>query len=469
MTHLDFMPDAVADDADYRTTAGQHLWRHFAEMAEAERTPLKVITRGEGSYLFDTDGNRYLDAVSNLFCVNLGYSYGEELGQAALDQYRQLGYHSNWTTTHPRAIELAARLAELAPDDLNHVFLTPSGGESVEAAWKIARQFYQLRGENRWKAIARDMAYHGTTLGALSLGGIHRMRSPFEPLVPAVAHARSTARAGRPAGESEEDFTAFLLDDLEQRIVSEDPSTVAMIILEPIQNHGGSLTPPNGYFAGIRALADKYGILLVSDETITAFGRVGEWFGSTRFDFTPDIITTAKGLSSAHAVIGAVIVNNRVYEPFSEKGVSLQHGNTFGGHPVMAAVALKNLEIMERLQIPEQVRAKENSLRTSLESLRDLEIVSDVRGAGFFWSVELTGTDTNGSPLSQPQRDRLFARPHLAGALEDLGILTRVSLDSVNPIICVSPPLVAEDQEFTLIRNALAKVLSEIDSTRKSL
>jgi adenosylmethionine-8-amino-7-oxononanoate aminotransferase len=462
MTAIDVQPSIASKD--YRDHADQHLWRHFARMAEAKAQPLRVIVRGEGCYLIDSDGNRYLDGLSNLFCVNLGYSYGEELGQAALAQYRELGYHSSWGTTHPRAIELAMKVSSLAPDGLEHVFFTPSGGESVEAAWKIARQYFNLRGEHRWKAVSRSMAYHGTTLGALSMIGIPEMRTPFEPLVPGGVNVSNARRVERPAGESEEEFTAFLLDELERRILMEDPATVAMIIQEPVQNHGGMLVPPIGYSEGVREIADKYGLLVVSDETITGFGRVGAWFASARYNTQPDIITTAKGLSSAHAVIGAVIVSDRVYRPFAAEGVSLMHGNTFGGHPVMTAVASKNLEIMERLDLPNRVLAREGELGDRLTALNDLPLVVDVRGAGFFWAVELAANRRDGTPLTDDEKGHLYGDELLARALESEGVILRVSLDGGDPVICVSPPLVSDVAEFDHLGHALRTVLSAINS-----
>lgn len=448
----------------YRDTAADHLWRHFAEMAEAERSPLRVIVRGEGCYLFDADGNRFLDGLASLFCVNIGYSYGDEIGQAAQDQYAQLPYAANWGTTHPRAIELAEKVASLTPAGLDHVFFTPSGGESVEAAWKVARQYFRLRGENRWKAIARDMAYHGTSMGALSLMGIPAMRTPFEPLVASVAHVRNTKRYGRPADETEEEFTRSLLDDLEQRILSEDPDTIAMIIIEPVQNHGGMLTPPKGYPEGVRALADKYGILLVLDETITGFGRIGEWFGSTRYGFAPDIITTAKGLSSSYAVIGATIVSDEVFGAFAGDGISFLHGNTFGGHPVMAAVALKNLEIMERLDLPGHVRAKEAELEARLRTLEAIPVVVDVRGAGFFWAVELDAHMPDGTPMTDDQLTAFYGADSLQHALEREGILLRLSTDGGDPVLCIAPPLVADIAEFDVLVDGLHRVLTVVSA-----
>ena len=444
---------------DLRDSAGRHLWRHFADMNVPEDRPLRIFTRGDGCYLIDSDGERFLDGVSNLFCVNVGYSHGADLGRAALEQYEQLGYHSSWGSTHPRAVELAEALADLAPAGLDHVFLTPSGGESIEAAWKMARQYHLLRGEDRWKVVARTMAFHGTTLGALSINGVPNLRHGFGPLLAPATHARNTSRSGRPEGESEEDFTTFLLADLEQRMLSEDPRTMAMLVLEPVQNHGGMLMPPRGYAEGVRALCDRYGILLVADETITAFGRCGAWFASERFGFRPDIITTAKGLSSAHAVIGAVIASRAVFETFKCAGQRFSHGNTFGGHPVMAAVALRNLELMAELGLPQHVMVKEQELRSALETLLSIPIVTDVRGCGFFYGVELTASDASGTQLAEHDFIRLYGT--LADDLEDRGLLIRVTVDEGDPVLSIAPPLVADTAEFEFMIDVLATVLAQ--------
>jgi adenosylmethionine-8-amino-7-oxononanoate aminotransferase len=452
-----------------RESAGKHLWRHFAEMGEEGRPALPIMARGEGCYLIDTDGNRFLDGISNLFCVNLGYGFGDEFGAAAAAQYAELGYHSSWGSTHPRAIELAEKVASLAPAGLERVFFTPSGGESVEAAWKLARQYHLARGEHRWKAIGRYNAYHGTTLGALSINGLPELRRPFEPLVPQVAHVRNTARFGRPTDETDEQFTAGLLANLEEAIIAEDPTTVAMVIMEPVQNHGGCLTPPPGYPEGVRALCDKYGILLVADEVICAFGRIGAWFASERYDMRPDIITTAKGLSSSHAVIGAVIASEKVYEPFSKPGIHFTHGNTFGGHPIQAAVALKNVEIMEREGIPEHVLAKETELGDGLRTLLDLPIVGDVRGAGFFYGIELNSARADGTPFTPEERMQLFGPESLADRLAERGLLSRISIDGDDPVMFAAPPLVADTEEFTVIVDVMTEVLSLVSDEAAAL
>src|SRR3954447_3915554 len=207
---------------------------------------LQVIVRGDGCYLKDAAGRRYLDALAGLFCVNIGYGFGEEMGEAAAAQMRELPFAINWTFAHPRSIELAAEIAALAPGDLGRVFFVSGGSEAVESAWKLARQWHAARGERRWKAIGRRLAYHGTTMGALSINGISALKSAFEPLVPDTLHVRNTNRYHRPVEESEEQFTAFLLDDLEETILQAGPETVAMVIMEPVQNAGGSFTPPAG-------------------------------------------------------------------------------------------------------------------------------------------------------------------------------------------------------------------------------
>src|SRR5665213_3225335 len=282
--------------------ARDHLWLHFTRMGGQDAP---IIMRGDGCYLEDSNGKRYLDALAGLFAVQVGYSYGEEMGQAALEQMRELPFYTNWSYAHPRAIELAHEIAQLTPGDLNRVFFVSGGSEAVESAWKLARQYHQAHGERRWKAVGRRLAYHGTTMGALSINGIAAIRAPFEPLVPDTIHVRNTNRYHRPEHETEEEFTAFLLEDLDSAIAQAGPETVAMVLMEPVQNAGGSFTPPAGYWRGVREICDRYGVLLCADEVITGFGRLGSWFGSEPYDIKPAMITCAQGPSSEYASIRA--------------------------------------------------------------------------------------------------------------------------------------------------------------------
>ncbi|MBI4172973.1 MAG: aspartate aminotransferase family protein, partial [Actinobacteria bacterium] len=404
-----------------------------------------------------------LDALAGLFSVNIGYGYGEEIGQAALAQMRELPFYTNWSYAHPRAIELAAEVASLAPGDLNRVFFVSGGSEAVESAWKLARQYYAARDGKeppyKYKAIARHIAYHGTTMGALSINGISALRTPFEPLVPEVRHVHNTNRYHRPAGETEAEHTAFLLEDLEQTILAMGPETVCLVHMEPVQNAGGAFTPPAGYWAGVRALCDRYDILLSADEVITAFGRLGYWFGSERYDIRPDIVTCAKGLSSSYAAIGAVIATDRVMEPFLEATSMYSHGITFGGHPVMSAIALKNIEIMKRDRIIEGVREHEAAFRSTLEQLLELPIVGDVRGCGYFYALELVKDKETRETFSDDECETLL-RGFLSGKLFERGLICRAD-DRGDPVIQISPPLVARQEQFDELVGILGDVLPE--------
>jgi adenosylmethionine-8-amino-7-oxononanoate aminotransferase len=441
---------------DLRAAARDHLWLHFTRMHGYEPP---VIVRGDGCYLWDDKGGRYLDALAGLFSVNIGYSYGEEVGQAALEQMRELPFYTNWSYAHPRAIELARELSTITPPNVNRAFFVSGGSEAVESAWKLARQYHMARGERRWKAVARRTAYHGTTMGALSINGIPAIRAPFEPLVPDVIHVRNTNRYHRPPNETEEEFTAFLLEDLTGAIEQAGPETVAMVIFEPVQNAGGSFTPPAGYFQGVREICDHYGILLCADEVITGFGRTGEWFGSIKYDFEPDLMTTAKGLSSSYAAIGAVLVADRVFEAFGDERAMYAHGITFGGHPVGCAVALANLEIMRREKIVDHVRDTQDNLGAHLRTLLDLNIVGDVRGTGFLWALELVKDKETRSSFSADERETLL-RGYLSRALFEHGLICRAD-DREDPVIQISPPLVAGEEEFGEIVGVLGDVLAD--------
>jgi adenosylmethionine-8-amino-7-oxononanoate aminotransferase len=474
--------DSRYSSTDLQRAARDHLWLHFTRMGAYHDSEVPVIVRGEGCYLEDANGKRYLDALAGLFAVQIGYSFGEEMGEAAAAQMRELPFYTNWSYAHPRAIELAAEVASLAPGDLNRVFFVNGGSEAVESAWKLARQYYAARGdgarataaermvagarieerfstERRWKAVARRIAYHGTTMGALSINGIAALRVPFEPLVPDVIHVRNTNRYHRPPEESEAEFTAFLLEDLEEAILQAGPETVAMVIFEPVQNAGGSLTAPEGYWRGVREICDRYGILLCADEVITGFGRLGAWFASERYDIRPDLITSAKGLSSAHAAIGAVIASDRVMEPFLEGHTMYSHGITFGGHPVMAAIALKNIEIMKRERIVEHVAETQDTFRERLAELLDLPIVGDLRGTGFFYALELVKDKETRETFSDDECETLL-RGFLSPRLFERGLICRAD-DRGDPVVQVSPPLVAGHAEFDQIVGILGDVLAE--------
>ena len=464
--------------ADLQQAARDHLWMHFTRMSGYATSDVPIIVRGDGCYLEDANGKRYLDALAGLFSVNIGYGFGEEIGQAALAQMKELPFYTNWSYAHPRAIELASELASLAPGDLNRAFFVSGGSEAVESAWKLARQYFLARGGKRidadetrhdehvgsplprkYKAIARQVAYHGTTMGALSINGIPALRMPFEPLVPEVRHVMNTNRYHRPTEETEAQFTQVLLDNLEDTIMSMGPETVCLVHMEPVQNAGGAFTPPEGYWRGVRELCDRYDILLSADEVITAFGRVGHWFASERYDIRPDIVCCAKGLSSSYAAIGAVIASDTVMAPFLEDSSMYAHGITFGGHPVMSAIALKNIEIMKRERILERVLGNEGAFRATLETLLELPIVGDVRGTGYFYAIELVKDKETRETFSAEECESLL-RGFLSPALFERGLICRAD-DRGDPVIQISPPLVAGQAEFDEMVGILGDVLVE--------
>jgi len=458
--------------------ARDHLWMHFTRMSGYESSEVPIIVRGDGCYLEDANGKRYLDALAGLFSVNIGYGFGEEIGQAALAQMKELPFYTNWSYAHPRAIELATELASLAPGPLNRAFFVSGGSEAVESAWKLARQYFLARGTkqvptddtrvderlgtpspHKYKAIARQIAYHGTTMGALSINGIPALKESFEPLVPEVRHVRNTNRYHRRPEETEEEFTAMLLEDLEDAIVAMGPETVCLVHMEPVQNAGGAFTPPGGYWRGVRELCDRYDILLSADEVITGFGRVGHWFASERYDIQPDLICCAKGLSSSYAAIGAVLASDKVMEPFLDGSSMYAHGITFGGHPVMAAIALKNIEIMKREGIMEHVLGNEDAFRATLGQLLDLPIVGDLRGTGFFYAIELVKDKETRETFSPDECESLL-RGFLSPALFERGLICRAD-DRGDPVIQISPPLVAGQAQFDEMTGILGDVLTE--------
>ena len=435
--------------------ARRHLWMHFTRLGAYDAHEIPIIVRGEGCYVYDEHGNRYLDALSALFCVNLGHGRAD-IAQAGADQARDLGFFPNWSYAHPPAIELAARIASLAPGDLNRVFFTSGGSEAVESALKLARQYYKLSGKpTKHKVIAREIAYHGTSLGALSATGITSLRQPFEPLAPGGCHVPNTNLYRLAPWMSEAD----LAETIAMRIEFEGPDTVAAVILEPVQNAGGCFTAPEGYFQRVREICDEYDVLLISDEVICAWGRLGEWFGAQRYGYQPDIVTTAKGLTSAYAPMGAVIVSDRVAAPFMEGTNSFTHGFTFGGHPICAAVAMANLDAFEREGVIDNVRANEGGFRAMLESLRDLPIVGDVRGAGYFQAIELVKDQETKESFSDAESETLL-RGFLSGELYRHGLICRAD-DRGDPVIQLSPPLIAGVEQIEEIESVLRPVLSE--------
>jgi adenosylmethionine-8-amino-7-oxononanoate aminotransferase len=445
-----------AVDTGLQQLAMRHLWMHFSRMGSyGPDHEIPIIVRGEGCYVYDDHGNRYLDGLSALFCVNAGHGR-TELGEAAARQVEELDFYTLWSYAHPRAIELAARIASLAPGDLNRVFFTSGGSEAVESTLKLARNYHRIHGKGqKHKVIAREIAYHGTSLGALSATGITELRSQFEPLTPGGCHVPNTNTYRWP----EDRHPLWAANAIEERIVFEGPETVAAVIVEPVQNAGGCFVPPEGYFERVREICDRYDVLMVSDEVICAWGRLGHWFGCERFGYVPDVITVAKGLTSAYAPMGGVIVSDRVAEAFMHDTASFAHGFTFAGHPVAAAVAMANLDVFERENLCAHVLAKEGEFRQMLESLRDLPIVGDVRGAGFFQAIELVKDKETKESFNDEESEKLL-RGFLSAELYKRGLICRAD-DRGDPVIQLAPPLICDTEQFEEIHDVLRGVLTE--------
>ncbi|HEX2317331.1 MAG TPA: aspartate aminotransferase family protein [Thermomonospora sp.] len=441
--------------------ARDHLWMHFTRHSSFENGgEVPVIVRGDGAYIYDDKGRRYLDGLAGLFVSQAGHGR-EELAQAAAKQAAELAFFPVWSYAHPKAAELAERLASLAPADLNRVFFTTGGGEAVESAWKLAKQYFKLTGRpTKHKVISRAIAYHGTPHGALSLTGLPGLKAPFEPLVPSAFRVPNTNLYRAPAhGDDPEAFGRWAADRIEEAIEFEGPDTVAAVFLEPVQNAGGCFPPPPGYFERVREICDRHDVLLVSDEVICAYGRLGTMFGAQKFGYRPDIITFAKGITSGYAPMGGMLVSDRLFEPFREGTTMFAHGYTFGGHPVSAAVAMANLDLFERENLLGHVLDNEAAFRSTLEKLLDLPIVGDVRGDGFFYGIELVKDKTTKETFSDDEAERLL-RGFVDKALFEAGLYCRAD-DRGDPVVQLAPPLICDQSHFDEMEQILRSVLTE--------
>jgi adenosylmethionine-8-amino-7-oxononanoate aminotransferase len=441
--------------------ARRHLWLHFTRMSSYADGEVPVIVRGEGQYVYDQNGKRYLDGLAGLFVSQIGHGR-TEVAEAGARQASELAYFPLWSYAHPQAIELADRLAALAPGDLNRVFFTTSGSEAVESAWKLAKQYFKAIGQpSRYKVLSRTIAYHGTSMGALAITGLPGIKEPFEPLPPGGVRVPNTNFYRAPSFVAD-DVTAFgvwAADEIERAILREGEESVAAVFLEPLQNSGGCFPPPPGYFQRVREICDKYGVLLVSDEVICAFGRLGHYFGSERYGYKPDIITFAKGVTSGYAPLGGMLVTDQLMEPFNTGQTSFLHGVTFAGHPVSCAVAMANLDVFEKEDLLGNVRANEGAFRATLEKLNDLPIVGDVRGDGYFYGIELVKDKATRLTFDDDESERLL-RGFLSHALFDAGLICRAD-DRGDPVIQLSPPLTCTQEHFDEMEQILRSVLTE--------
>jgi adenosylmethionine-8-amino-7-oxononanoate aminotransferase len=438
--------ESIAGAVDIERAA-RGEWLSWSRMADYEEHAPPVLVGGDGPYLVEADGTRLLDGMSGLFTTQIGYSHGKELGEAAAAQLEKLGFYPNWAATNPATLALTERVLGLAPEQMRRVFFTSGGSEAVESAWKLVRQHFLASGQpQRRKIIARRGAYHGCSLGALALTGVPSAREPFEPLSGDVRHVENTDRRNW-FGMDDEGYAAACAEAVDRAIRAEGPSTVAAVVLEPVQNAGGCLTPPPGYAERLREICDHHGVLLWCDEVITGFGRLGEWFGSTRLGFAPDVITFAKGITSGFAPLGGVLFTDAIAEPLVDHKDVYWHGYTFAGHPVSCAIALRNLEIMERLDVAGNVRALEGHLATRLdEAAASAPVAVEARGAGFFRTIELV-------------EPGLVDKARVA--IRRRGVVVRSDV-RVNPCLAISPPLICTREQIDELADGIAAGLRDV-------
>src|SRR3954451_23191917 len=452
--------DVSGTGSPYGVDATENLWLHFSRMGSYRDAPPPVIVRGEGASIFDDRGKRYLDGLAGLFVVQAGHGR-RVLAEAAARQAEQLAFFPIWSYAHPGAIELSHRLAGAAPGDLNRVFFTTGGGEAVETAWKAAKQYFKLTGKPmKNKVISRAVAYHGTTQGALSITGLPALKEMFEPLVPGTFRVPNTNIYRTPIfGDDPKAFGRWAADRVVEAIHFEGADTVAAVFVEPVQNAGGCFPPPPGYFERLREICDEHDVLLVSDEVICAYGRLGTMFGAQKFGYQPDIITSAKGLTSGYSPLGAAIISDRLFEPFSKGTTTFPHGYTFGGHPVSCAVALANLDIFDREDLLGNVLRNENAFRATLERLLDLPIVGDIRGDGYFFGIELVKDKATKATFTAEESERIL-RDFVSTALFDRGLYCRAD-DRGDTVVQVAPPLISGQKEFDEIESILRSVFTD--------
>ena len=450
---------------DRQQAARDHLWMHMARHSGISNgAQVPIISRGEGHKIYDDAGREYFDGLAGLFVVNAGHGRAE-LAEAMAKQAEKLAFMPLWSYAHEPAIDLAERLASYAPGDLNRVFFTTGGGEAVESAFKLAKQHFKMKGKpGKTKVISRALAYHGTPQGALAITSLPDMKTPFEPLVPGTFRVPNTNfyRAPEMFADNEKDFGLWAAERIREAIEFEGPDTVAAVFLEPVQNSGGCFPPPPGYFDRVREICDEHDVLLVSDETICAFGRIGSMFACNDFGYVPDIITSAKALTSGYVPLGVMVVSDRLFEPFTKGDTTFYHGYTFGGHPVAAAVAMANLDIFEREGLNDNVKNNADAFKSTISKLTDLDIVGDVRGAGYFYGIELVKDKATKETFNDAESERLL-RGYLSPALWEAGLYCRAD-DRGDPVIQLAPPITIGQPEFDQIESILRTVLQEAAS-----
>ncbi|MCD6436833.1 aspartate aminotransferase family protein [Vreelandella sp. 21] len=445
---------------DYQALDRQHHLHPFTDFKSLGEEGSRIITHADGVYIYDSQGNRILDGMAGLWCVNLGYGR-QELVDAATEQMQQLPYYNNFfKTTHPPAVKLAAKLSELAPEHINHVFFTGSGSEANDTVLRMVRRYWAIKGkpEKQW-VISRENGYHGSTVAGMSLGGMAPMHDQGGPCVPGISHICQPYWFGEGRDMSQEAFGKQCAQALEEQILALGEDKVAAFIAEPVQGAGGAIIPPDSYWPAVKEVLAKYDILLIADEVICGFGRLGEWFGSTHYGLKPDLMPIAKGLSSGYLPIGAVLVGDRVADTLIEDGGEFFHGFTYSGHPVCAAVALKNLELLESERVVEKVRDELGPyLAKRWQELAEHPLVGEARSLGLIGALELVADKSTGERF-----DKSLSAGNLC---RDLCFEHGLVMRSVGDTMVMSPPLIITRDE---IDELVSKARLALDKTAEKL
>ncbi len=439
-----------------RLDVAHHLPAQADWRAIAEAGGSRIITRAEGCIIHDGDGHAFLDGMAGLWCVQVGYGRAE-LADAARAQMLELPYYNTFfKTAAPPTVMLAAKVAELLRPPLNHVFFNSSGSEAIDTLVRLIRYYWQVRGQPRRSIIiSRLNGYHGSTIAGVSLGGMKAMHDQGGPWLPDLEHVMQPYHFGDGFSEDAEDFGARAAEAIEEHILEVGPENVAAFVGEPVQGAGGVIIPPDGYWPRVEAICRKYGILLACDEVICGFGRLGRWFGFQHFGVTPDLVSMAKGLSSGYLPISAVGVADHVYDSITDVGGDFVHGYTYSGHPTCAAVALKNLEIMERENLVGRAAHDAGPyLAAALARLAEHPLVGETRSLGLIGAVEI---------VAEKGTNRRFGgAPGKAGPIvRDLCIQNGVMIRAIRDTLVMSPPLIISQAEIDRLVGTIAKALDE--------
>lgn len=431
-----------------------HVVHPITPLAEHERSGPLIIAEGEGIYVRDAEGRRYIDTLAGLWNVNVGHGRGE-IADAMAEQARRIAFAPMfWGRANVPSIELAAKLASIAPPGLTRIFYTSGGSESNETAFKMARYYFRAQGfENKYKIIARRRGYHGVSYGALSATGIPDYHKLFGPLAPGFLHIDPPYlyRESDPARR----VALSRAENLEQAILAEGPETVAAFIAEPIQGVGGVIVPPEEYFPAVRAICDRYNVLFIADEVITGYGRTGHWFGVNHWNVVPDIMATAKGITSGYVPLGAVFVSEKVYNGIKAAESVFMHGFTYNGHPVACAAALANLAIFERERLVEHAATIGTYFLGRMNELRRFQHVGDVRGRGLMAAIELVADAKTAEPFDPAKKVGAM----VAKAALRHGLLVRAAGD----ILVFAPPLVIDERGVDELVGGLARTFAECE------